>query len=177
MLQTYVAQKISGLSIGQRVMAGFSLMLAIGLLATIFTSFNQKTIRDLFVDFNRVSEDATSMLEIDSSIIKLQRQILVFGQARNASAISQVRELYSNLLLEIESLDVRHDSFEESDKILLGNLLLSIVKFGDNIDSLEEQRVQADTMDAKLAEMTVPIVLLLNYSSILKAVRAFDRQC
>lgn len=173
MLHTHIAQKIRGLSIGQRVMAGFSLMLAIGLLATIFTSFNQKTIGDLFVDFNRVSEDATSMLEIDSSIIKLQRQILVFGKARNASAISQVRELYNNLLLEIESLDVRHDSFEESDKILLDNLMLSIVQFGENIDSLEEQRVQADTMDAKLAKIYDSthrsIVQLLAYTESVKS--------
>lgn len=153
--KNYINQKYLDLSIGQRVMVGFSLMLAIGLFATAFSVFNQKVIRDLFVDYNIASEDATLMLAIDNNVIKLQRQILIFSQARDASAISQVKELYSNSLSEIENLNTRHDSFSEADKALIDNLLLSVVQFGGNIQSLEEHRIQSDDRETKLANLYV----------------------
>jgi len=150
MNQTYL-----GLSIGQRVMAGFSLMLAIALLATAFSVFNQKNIRDLFVDYNIASEDATLMLKIDNNVIKLQRQILIFSKARDASAISQIKELYNNSLSDIQNLDKRHDFFMEVDKKLIDSLLLSVVQFGGNIESLEAHRIQSDSIEIKLAGLFV----------------------
>lgn len=116
MLKASINQKKYIFTIGQRIMAGFSLLLATALLFTVFIFLNQQVIRDYFADFNRSSEDATLMLAIDNSVIKLQRQILIFSQARNVSAITQIRELYNSSLSEIEILKERHDFFEKNDK-------------------------------------------------------------
>lgn len=150
MLKASINQKKYIFTIGQRIMAGFSLLLAIALLFTVFIFLNQQVIRDYFADFNRSSEDATLMLAIDNSVIKLQRQILIFSQARNVSAITQIRELYNSSLSEIEILKERHDFFEKNDKKMLDNLYSSVVSFGENIQALEEQRIHSDSMYAQL---------------------------
>jgi len=140
-------------SIKQRIVTGFLLLLFISFSLTAYNISGIGHIRNLFNDFRKTNSRVSLILNVDNKISEMQRYILVFSRTENKSVISKIKSLHQELVTDIGELATEHSKKNMAgNSDLLAQMLETANRFGERIDSLQQQRAFRDELvDVKLA--------------------------
>jgi signal transduction histidine kinase/CheY-like chemotaxis protein/HPt (histidine-containing phosphotransfer) domain-containing protein len=134
------------LSISQKIVFSFILLLLISFAFTAFNLAGLNDFRNQFIDFKQISANTNLMLKIDKDVSELQRSIAVFSQTEKNATMSSIYELHKTLVADVNQL---HSEQYFNDKInndLLNQLQLAIEKIREKIDSLKNEYDYRDTL-------------------------------
>lgn len=140
MLKNPLDNILSRLSISQRILLGFLMLLLISFSLLAVGIYALKNSHQRFIYFKSVSEDTNLMLKIDNNIAEMQREIVVFSNAQKNSTSAPLTELHDMLVRDIRRL-VENNSFSDvADTDQLLQMQRGVESFAEKIASLEKQR-------------------------------------
>ncbi len=156
---SYQRNFLNSLSISQRIILGFILLI---LMSFIITAFNVTAMRDFkqkFSSFRQVSNSTSLMLKVDKDIADLQRTILAYSNTEKSATFSQILALYQQLTSDIEKLieaDSKQDSTHQKE---LSKIQNSVIDFKEKIDDLQKTRsyreiLIGETLEQRFAKIT-----------------------
>lgn len=134
----------SNLSIKQRILLSFSLILGISLLFTIFNLINLRQYHAQFSQYQQVSADTNLMLEIDHGLAELQHEILSFSYDYGVVSINKVKDKHKTLTTEINQLIKQHTFQEKADRTLIRQMQTLVNSFDGQFERLGAQRKLRD---------------------------------
>lgn len=136
-MTTKIKRKKIRWGIGHRILLAFMLFMFVGLAIIVFHLYTLSQYRSEFSNFKRVSDETNLMMKLDNNVVELQRQILVHNASERFSAISQIRFLYQQIIVDIASL-VRLERGDAELQPLLLQMQKAVEQFGKNIKTLQE---------------------------------------
>lgn len=146
MFNTLLDKLFSRLSISQRILLGFVILLFISFSLLAMSIYGLKKSHQRFIHFSNVSEDTNLMLQIDNNIAEMQREIVVFSNAEKNSTSAPLTELHNALLSDIRKL-VENNSFSDGADIeQLLQMQRGVESFSEKIINLENQRDYRDSL-------------------------------
>nr|MDA3834801.1 MCP four helix bundle domain-containing protein [Spirochaetales bacterium] len=90
--------------IGTRLSVGFSMVLFLFILVSIFNWNRLNDTQSAFVLYSQVSATATSILEVDHQITELQSAILVYSQTGHKAREARINDRYAKLQKNLASI-------------------------------------------------------------------------
>lgn len=135
-----------GLSIRQRIMLGFLLLIIMSIAITTLNIYHLRDFHSLFKQHQQVSSDANGMLQVDADIAELQRQILAFSHTDRAGDISNLLALHTGILEQIAKLIVSEQGVSSTNAQLLKQLESLVKDLREKIESLHSQRIDREKM-------------------------------
>ncbi len=139
-------QLLKRLNVSQRIMLSFICILLVGFVVTLMNFFSLNEFSKSFASFKQESVDTNLMLAIDKDVSELHRYILIYSQTGTSSAFSQLSNFYIELQ-EKATLLLKQQNFEdEKEQQLRPQLLQSVTRFGEKIESLQAQYQYRDEL-------------------------------
>jgi len=131
---------IASLSISQRIMLSFVVLIIISFVITAFNIYSLRDFKDHFSEFHKVSANTNLMIKVDKDISDLQRTILAFSNTEKSTTFSQLLSLHEQLVSDINALIAAESSLSERQKPQLIKIKLSVESFKEKIDNLRTSR-------------------------------------
>ena len=128
--------------IGTRLGVGFSMVLVLFILVSIFNWNSLNDNQHAFVLYSQVSATSTSILEVDHQIKELQSAILAYSQTGHKAGIARINNLYAKLQKNLASIRPYFIDADHQSLLVKMNAVLST--YNEIIDTLFADRKRYD---------------------------------
>ncbi len=126
-------------------MLGFISIILVGLFVTLMNLISLSELSKSFSSYQKESTQTNLMLSIDQDVSELHRYILIYSQTGTSSAYGQLNNFYIQLQENIKKL-TQNTSTTNDSKQLNSQLLESVDRFGEKIESLQTQYQYRDKL-------------------------------
>ena len=128
--------------IGTRLGVGFSIVLFLFILVSIFNWNSLNDNQRAFVLYSQVSATSTSILEVDHQINELRSAILAYSQTGHKAGVSRINGLYAKLQKNLASIRPYFTDADHQSILVKMNAVLST--YNEIIDTLFADRKRYD---------------------------------
>ena len=135
-----------GLSIRQRILLGFVLLIVLSATIVALNIYHLRNFHSLFKQHQEVSSDTNSMLEVDANIAELQRLILAYATTDRTGDISNILSLHTHIKQQISSLILHQQGSSPTIENLLKELDVQVANLQEKIERLQVQRKERETI-------------------------------
>ena len=174
MLGRFLNKRLNNISIGSKIGAGIFLVTGFFLIFAFFV-FGKLNLLDEDVNrLSRLTENTTTILDINKDITELQRTALVYGTSGSNTYIRKMRTTYQNIQSKLNK--VLKETDDPESKSLTQNMIDVVRRYGENIDTLQNRyKFRTDLIDKRLPEIQQQGTdFLKNMVTVADSVEAFD---
>jgi len=162
---SFLANIFNNLTIGFKIAIGFLLVLIIFTGQSMFIIDKLNTLDSSVTKTTLLTENATSILDINRDISEVQRTALVYGQSGSDSVMEKMQSTYQSInanLYKIKGTTADQESFK-----LVENMIEVVHRYGENISSLKNRyHFRINLLDKELPTIRE------NGTNYLKSIRA-----
>ena len=134
---TNIFKNHNNISIGIKIGLGFIVVFIIFITLSVFIINKMNKLDESIAKTNRLTNNATSILDINRDISELQRSALVYGQSGSNSVIRKMHSTY--LLIEKNLNEIKKITTDKKSLTYINNMVEVVQRYGENINSLEKR--------------------------------------
>lgn len=134
---TNIFKNHNDISIGIKIGLGFIVVFIIFITLSVFIINKMNALDESIAKTTSLTNNATSILDINRDITELQRSALVYGQSGSNSVIRKMHSTY--LLIEKNLNEIRKITTDKKSLNHIKNMVEVVRRYGENINSLEKR--------------------------------------
>jgi len=134
---TNILKSHNNISIGIKIGLGFIVVFIIFITLSVFIINKMDMLDESIAKTTRLTNNATSILDINRDITELQRSALVYGQSGSHSVIKKMHSTY--LLIDKNLNEIKKITSDKKSLTFINNMVGVVHRYGENINSLEKR--------------------------------------
>lgn len=134
---TNIFKNHNDISIGIKIGLGFIVVFIIFITLSVFIINKMNALDESIAKTTSLTNNATSILDINRDITELQRSALVYGQSGSNSVIRKMHSTY--LLIEKNLNEIKKITTDKKSLTFINNMVEVVRRYGENINSLEKR--------------------------------------